>query len=58
MAVSKAIVPLLTGEAASSIQKTISSSQIKPYTPAERDKTRREISQILKSKKKAHVSFK
>ena len=54
MTVSKAIVPLLKGKAADSIQKTIFSSRIKPYTTAERNKTIREIHQILKSKKKEH----
>lgn len=51
MTVSKAVVPLLKGEAAISIQKTISHSQIKPYTEEERDETLREIFQLLETKK-------
>ena len=58
MAVSKAIVPLLKGDAASSIQQTLKVSQIKPYTKEERDRTRRAISQILERKKQTHVALK
>ena len=51
MRVSKAIVPLLKGEAAVSIQKTLMAAQIKPYDRLERDVTIKSIELALSKRK-------
>lgn len=51
MAVSKAVVPLLTGKAAMEFQSSLSSSSIKPYSRQERDETERRVKEILKEKR-------
>ena len=51
MAVSKAIVPLLEGEAAHSIQKTLNSANIKPYSNAESEATSKLIKEAMAKQK-------
>lgn len=47
MAVSKAVVPLLKGEAAKSIRRTLNSSKIRPYSSEQRIQTDRAVKAIL-----------
>lgn len=50
MAVSKAVVPLLKGEAARSFRKTLDSSHIRSYSSHERTATDKAVSAILDGK--------
>lgn len=51
MAVSKAIVPLLRGKAATKIVDDFKSSKLKPFTDDQRKKTNAKVAEILKGKR-------
>ena len=50
MTVASAIVPLLKGEAAESIKRTISSAKIQPYSQSEKEETIKIVEKILENK--------
>lgn len=56
MAVSKAIVPLLEGEAAHSIQKTLKRATIKPYSEAESEATSKAIKEAMAKRKNVKLA--
>lgn len=51
MAVSMAVVPLLTGETASKIKDDFQKSQLRPYSDCERQKTNAAIAKILNKRR-------
>ena len=52
MAVSKAIVPMLQGNAAKSLMKTLECSKIKPYSDDQRKETKDKVEELLAKRKK------
>lgn len=50
MAVSKAVIPVLRGEAAASIYETLRKSHIKPYSEEERAEAEKKLKVILKNR--------
>ena len=55
MTVSKAVVPLLTGSAASDFARALNSSHIKPYSNESRLRTDEAIEEALKKKRERRV---
>ena len=51
MAVSMAVVPLLTGKVASKIKDDFQNSQLRPYSDCERQKTNAAIAKILNKRR-------
>ena len=51
MAVSKAIVPILRGEAATSLLKTLSRARLKPYSAEEKEEAERRLAELLQKRK-------
>lgn len=52
MAVSKAVVPMLTDEVAESFMRTLKDSKLQPYTDEQRRKTDEKIAEVISARKK------
>ncbi len=52
MAVSMAVIPLLKGDAARSLIKTMEKSKLKPYSESRRLETERKLEEIIAKKTK------
>lgn len=50
MALSKAVIPVLRGEAAKSLLDTLNNSRIKPYSMQEKVETEQKIQEIMRKK--------
>lgn len=50
MAVSMAVIPTLKGKAAVSVLQTLSTSQIKPYSPEAKNDAEKKLSEILQKR--------
>ena len=51
MAVSKALVPILKGEAATSLLETLSRARLKPYSAEEKEEAERRLEELLQERK-------